>query len=268
MPLLRLEIYQPHAHYRIPYSINRRFTYPIPPYSTIIGFLCNACGIKDQRMELYKTIKELKISIAGKFACKTTEYVWFRNLSKEKHIIYYQSEFIRHKNGQVGHIGGQIPVSIDVLEDVDLIIHLYHENINSVEKLKRKLENLKDRLQPVHLGRAEDWIVIRDLKILEENKDVSLRRVDGAYDYFFWIAESLLSVDKIKINWEEIEGNIYYLTTLSSVEGYESHHNHAGRKIYKRVKTKLNDGKIKNATTLFDMERKIPIFLGVMDAGK
>lgn len=271
MPLLRLEIYQPHAHYRIPYTISRRLTYPIPPYSTIIGFLCNACGIDDQNKELYRIIKELKISIAGRFDSKTTENIWFRNLSKEKHEGYYLLELERVKNGQVGHIGGQSPVKIDVLENVELIIYLYHQDRESIEKLKQKIENPVDRLQPLHLGRAEDWIVIKNLKILEDEL-ISLKKRDGVYDYFFWIPEKIFQIPTINeetmVDWEKVEGNIYFLTTLSRIEDYELYRNHAARKVYTRIKAKLSDGRIKNIKTYFDEDNNIPIFLGVMDAAK
>ncbi len=87
MHLLRIRIYQPSAHYRIPFTYKRRHTYPLSPYSTVIGFLINVMGIYDQRSEVYQEgIKKLKISIVGRFASKTTEYIWFINLSKSAHI--------------------------------------------------------------------------------------------------------------------------------------------------------------------------------------
>ncbi|MEM4732160.1 MAG: type I-B CRISPR-associated protein Cas5b [Desulfurococcaceae archaeon] len=284
MPLLRLEIYQPHAHYRIPYSINRRLTYPIPPYSTVIGFLCNICGVDDQHSEVYSIIRELKISIAGRFDSKTTENIWFRNLSRKEHNRYYFSETVRYKNGQVGHVGGQIPVKIDVLENVELVIHLYHKNEEHIEMIKQKLENPVERLQPLHLGRAEDLLVIRDLKVLKY-EELDIGRVDGNYDYFFWIPEDgCLFVpnpedlknsedlknpedlkNSVKVDWREIEGNIYFLTTLSNIEGYESHRNHAVKKTYKKIKVKLSDGKIKSISTLIDKEKNIPIFLAELN---
>ncbi|MEM4402583.1 MAG: CRISPR-associated protein Cas5, partial [Candidatus Caldarchaeum sp.] len=79
----------------MPFTYQRRHTYPIPPYSTVIGFLCNVLGIDDQKKKetigvrstvLYGELKKIKISIAGRFASKTTEYIWFRNLSKSAHI--------------------------------------------------------------------------------------------------------------------------------------------------------------------------------------
>lgn len=86
MKILRLKIYQPQAHYRIPFTYQRRHTYPIPPYSTVIGFLINLLGINNQNSNDYQNgIANLKISIAGKFKSKSTEMIWFRNLSKDAH---------------------------------------------------------------------------------------------------------------------------------------------------------------------------------------
>jgi len=45
MKALLIQIYQPTAHFRIPFTYQRRHTYPIPPYSTVIGLLCNLLGI-------------------------------------------------------------------------------------------------------------------------------------------------------------------------------------------------------------------------------
>ncbi|MGB9677695.1 MAG: CRISPR-associated protein Cas5, partial [Candidatus Ratteibacteria bacterium] len=51
MKVSKLKIYQPQAHYRIPFTYQRKHTYPIPPYSTIIGLLCNVLGIRNYRGE-------------------------------------------------------------------------------------------------------------------------------------------------------------------------------------------------------------------------
>jgi len=261
MPILRLEIYQPQAHYRVPFSYQRRLTYPIPPYSTIIGFIVNACGINDQRNELYSTVKELKISITGKFKTKITEYIWFRNLAKTDHEKTYGSLYNREKNGQIGHIGGQSPMKMDVLEEEELVIYLYHNNKEKIEILKRKLEDPKDRLQPIHIGRAEDWIVYQKIKILEDG-DLEYKRQDGQYKHFFWIPERILTFNSDKIDWSEFDGIYYNLTTFSTIENYENYFNHTGKRKYKFIKAKLNDGKIINTRCYFDKEMNIPVFLG------
>jgi len=70
MKALLIKIYQPTAHYRMPFTYQRRHTYPIPPYSTVIGFLCNMLGIIHQDNEWYKKLKKCKLSISGRFEQK------------------------------------------------------------------------------------------------------------------------------------------------------------------------------------------------------
>ncbi|MGB9599594.1 MAG: type I-B CRISPR-associated protein Cas5b [Myxococcota bacterium] len=263
MPVLRLKIYQPQAHYRIPFTYQRRLTYPIPPYSTIIGFLCNASGVDDQNIDLYQNvIRKLKISIAGRFKAKNTEMIWFRNLSKDAHKETYRSIDNREKNGYVGHIGGQSPIKIDVLEDVELIIYIYHENkekLPTLQELQKNLENPKNRLQVLHLGRAEDWIVYREIEIIEDSK-LKKKRMDGNYPYFFWIPERIFTLNNHSLNWDNFDGLFYRLTTFSNIEGYEQHYNHTGKRIYQTINAKLNDGKIINTECLFDTEINLPVF--------
>ena len=263
MAILRLIIYQPQAHYRIPFTTQRRHTYPIPPYSTVIGFLCNVCGIKDQKNEFYENvIKELKFSIIGKFNSKITEMIWFRNLNKENHIGSFDDISIREKNGNVCHPGGQIPINIDILEEVEIMVHIYNKDKNKLEKLKQHLENPICRLQPLHLGRAEDWIVFKDISILDDNL-IEYKRQDGRYPYFCWIPENIYTIkNEYEINWKDFDGALYRIPTFSQIENYEKHYNHTGRRIYKIIHTKLNKGLIINTKCLFDAELNTPIFLG------
>ncbi len=81
---LKLKIYQPSAHYRVPFSYQRRFTYPIPPFSTVKGLLCNLLGITDQNYGDF--VEGLHIAVLGRYESLTREYTWFRNLSKKSHI--------------------------------------------------------------------------------------------------------------------------------------------------------------------------------------
>ena len=262
MPFLRIILYQPHAHYRIPFSSNRRLTYPIPPYSTVIGFLCNVCGINDQRSDEYRYIRELKISICGRFASKTTEYIWLRNLKKESHIKYYGAELNREKNGWIGHPGGQMPAYIDILNHVELVIYLYHEAENVLKFLKDNLENPHKRLGIIHLGRAEDWVVFKDIKILENNKIVYKDIIDGNYNYFFWIPEKIyIPLNNETQSYEEYDGVIYLINTFSKVEGYEETLNISKIRIYERTRVKLNEGKIVRNKGLKDEELNLPVFL-------
>ena len=44
---LRLLLYLPQAHWRVPFAYQRRHTFALPPYATVIGFICNALGIRN-----------------------------------------------------------------------------------------------------------------------------------------------------------------------------------------------------------------------------
>lgn len=266
MNLLRIKIYQPNAHYRLPFAYQRRHTYPLPPYSTVIGFLVNALGIFDQKDEFFQNgISKLKLSIAGKFDSKVTEYIWFRNMSKKAHLSRYSFVENRENNGHVEHPGGQSPMKIDVLNDVRLVIYLGHVDLSILKEIKTNLINPIKRLEILHLGRAEDWIVYEDEpKIIEENQ-LSYHEFGGNFNYFFWIPEKFYI--KENGNWlprnnASFEGLLYNLPTFSAIDGYEENYNRHGRRSFEYVRTKLNDGLIVSQKLMMDNELNLPIFIG------
>jgi len=267
MKILRLKIYQPSAHYRFPFTFKRRHTYPIPPYSTVVGFLVNLLGIMDQSDKLYiDGIKKLKISIAGRFKTKTTEYIWFRNLLKERHKSRFKLIKNRNIGGHLEHFGGQSPMLIDILNDVYLIIYFFHENSSFLETIYENILNPFNRLEVLHLGRAEDWIVFEDLPKLIEVESLNYGRYDKDYKYYFWIPESIYQFDNKSINYDNFNGLIYNLPVFSEIENYQDTFNKNGKRKFTYVKTKLNDGKISKTNILLDtssdLKTPIPIFLG------
>lgn len=265
MKVLRIQIYQPQAHYRIPFTYQRRHTYPIPPYSTVIGLLCNVLGIDNQEKDDYMQLKKIKLSIAGRFETKATEYVWFRNLSKRSHIDrfhYIENRFI---NGHIEHIGGQSPVSIDVLNDVQLVIYIGHESGDFIEKIKSSIENPAHRLDVLHLGRAEDWIVFDGRPEVFDISEFTVKKRDANYRYFFWIPEKISTrneKEQISSPFDTFEGLLYNLPTFSTVQDFEKTYNRNGVRSFSYIKAKLNDGIIRNQTFLFDDQLNLPIFLG------
>ncbi len=166
--VLRVKIYQPSAHYRIPFSYQRRFSYPIPPYSTVKGLLCNLLGIKSDGEDTFRKIKDgLSLCVYGKYESIVKEYVWFRNLDKESHTKRFGAINRRFIDFTPQHPGGQAPVVLDVLQNVDITIYVFHPEISFLEKILEAFLDPKDRLSSIHLGRAEDWIYIKEVKIIE-----------------------------------------------------------------------------------------------------
>jgi CRISPR-associated protein Cas5t len=267
--ILRLKIYQPQAHYRIPFTYQRRHTYPLPPYSTIIGFLCNLLGY-DSIPKGYNDLQNLKISIAGRFGSKTTEYIWFRNLSKDAHIKRFKALNNRSVGGYIEHIGGQSPIFIDVLDEVHLVIHLAHEDKDFLENIRYLLKSpnnpnnqKKQRLDVLHIGRAEDWIVIEELSQVIDLSNFRIKREDANFGYFFWIPEKIYypNQDNSLTKFEEYEGLLYRLPTFWTVENYDNTLNRHGKRIFDYISAKLSDGLFKEKYFLFDEACEIPVFL-------
>jgi CRISPR-associated protein Cas5t len=271
LKVLRFKIYQPHAHYRIPFTYQRRHTYPIPPYSTVVGFLCNLLGYRDKMPADIPEIKKLKMSVAGQFGCKTTEFLWFRNLSKDAHLKRFGTLESRHISGHIEHIGGQSPMMIDTLNDVRLVIHLAHEDEGFLEEIRDSLQNPVRRLEPLHLGRAEDWIVLMDPPEIFDLSKLSVRKEDGNYGYFFWIPKNMfvLNSEKRASRFEDFDGLLYRLTSLWTVENYAETLNRHGRRIFTYITAKLSDGLFTDKFFLFDDDKdwELPVFLADLGDG-
>lgn len=260
--LLKIEIYQPQAHYRIPFSYQRRLTYPLPPYSTVLGLIANILGIRNLPGQEepcikencncdYHKLKNLKISICGNFKAKTTEYTWFRNLSKDSHVERFGYINNRYVAGHIEHIGGQIPCFIDILNDVNIIIYLYHEDTSFLEKIKHYFEKGNSRTSPLHLGRSEDWIVIKEINLVNY---LIVEEINGDYANFFWVPERIFDIGiNINFKFEKIQGLIYNLTTFYKIRD--------GVRNFEYIRVKLNDGNLGDVSSFYDPKAKIPIFL-------
>ncbi len=220
--ILKVKITQPQAQYRIPFSQRRQFTYPIPPYSTVKGLLCNLLGITSDSEENFKKIKEgLSVGIYGRYESIVREYVWYRNLNSENH-----KEKFHHVNNRIvdftpQHPGGQIPVTMDVLHNVELLIYFYHRDKDFLEVVKEAFYNPSNRHSPIHLGRSEDWMVIEEVKLIPI-ENLEYKRV-RSIDYFTWIPEKKFVEDEFieKSNYDSffknLPGNIFRLPTFYKI---------------------------------------------------
>jgi len=244
MKALRLKIYQPTAHYRIPFTFSRRHTYPIPPYSTVIGLICNVLGIEDQENEKFKKLKNnLSLAIYGKYEFLNREYTWFRSLEKDKHINRFGSPENRFFNQQPEHPGGQIPTRIDVLENVRLLIYVKHEDVEFLNEIKNAFENPKGRINPIHLGRAEDIVVFEEVLIVNINDEKrSLHGKLKNYD-FAWLVDPIRGEEYLE---EDLKNNDYK-EFFNKIQG--SYHlitsfykNKIGRRDFEYIPVKLFEG--------------------------
>lgn len=264
--VLFIQLYLPTAHFRIPFTYQRRHTYPIPPYSTIIGFLCNLLGVNDRNKtfdneqlsnaKIYDELKKLKISISGNFESKITEMIWFRNLSVKNHEGRFGSVHNRYVNGHIEHIGGQSPVYLDTLNNFTLNLHFYHENPFVLIYIQQNLKSPESKLETLHIGRAEDIFIIHELKFVS----CQWKRSDGNYKNFFWIPEHAFIPKEKQNPFNSIEGLRFNLTTFWDVADYETTHNRHGIRIFEYMPTKLSDGILTYTEFWIDNCHQLPVF--------
>jgi CRISPR-associated protein Cas5t len=211
----------------------------------------------------------------------TREYIWFRNLTVKSHIARFGAVTNRIIDHMPEHPGGQIPVRIDVLEEVNLFIYISHEQDLIVEKLKEAFKNPKSRLYPLHLGRSEDWIVFdgnpgESIKLLDVKE---VNELYGKFNFYTWIPSYEVRDGKefryvwfrfyseneredYKIFYKKVKGSPHLLTSF--------YHLKNGIRVFERIPVKLFEGGDfpmhfgKPFKFLFDTELKIPLFFAKM----
>jgi len=143
------------------------------------------------------------------------------------------------------------------------VIHLAHEDDSFLREIRSSLENPVRRLEVLHLGRAEDWIVIEELSDICELSSFKICRVDADFRHFLWIPERFYLPEPKNgaSDFGRYEGIRYRLPTFWTVEDYATTRNRHGRRIFEYVTAKLSDGLLKEKKFLFDDEYGLPVFL-------
>lgn len=156
MKAIKLIARQTLASYRKASSMQIRETYPLPPYSTVIGMIHVACGLKEYM--------DMQISIQGSYYSKVNELFTRYEFKpgfyeKERHSIK-----IEEKDKNTGLTVG--PANVELLSDIHLVIHIKTEEDN-LQKIQKGLLNPKEYLS---LGRREDLLIIEKAEIVELKK--------------------------------------------------------------------------------------------------
>ena len=170
MKAIKLKLYQNMVNYKVPTSFQLKESYPLPPYSTVIGMVHSLCDFKEY--------KPMKISISGNYFSKVNN-------------LYTRHEFNNSDNLIKG------PATIELLVDVNLTIHIIPED-QSEEFLNMIFEAFKYPKEYPSLGRREDIVLIKDVKIVnvEEKrlkKDLSNGEENFAYIPINFIQEKLVN---------------------------------------------------------------------------
>ena len=202
MKAIKLKLYQNMVNYKVPTSFQLKESYPLPPYSTVIGMVHSLCDFKEY--------KPMKISISGNYFSKVND-LYTRYEFKNGNPF----EMGRHQLNVNGYGINRGVATAELLVDVNLTIHIIPED-QSEEFLNTIFEAFKYPREYPSLGRREDIVLIRDVKIVDVEKkklekDLNNGEDDFAYIPVNFIQEKLVNYGDKK-NGMNIYGTRYELT--------------------------------------------------------
>ena len=201
MKSIRLKLKQNLVNYKLPTSFQLKETYPLPPYSTVIGMVHNTCN--------YTEYKPMKISVQGKYHSKVNDLA---TRYEFKNGMTFDATRHQIKVGEYGISRGVS--NVELLSDVELVIHIVPEDENLVEEI---FNAFKTPHEYISLGRREDLVVVDEVKIVEISeeriKDENLR-IDR--DYRAYVPVEIIDKKKVfvegSVDTIQYKGTMYNLT--------------------------------------------------------
>lgn len=239
--VLRISLSGPSAHFRIIQSNNPRNTYPLPPYSTVIGILANILGDQIKIDSMLK--KSFALGILSQYESVTNDYTWMRNMSPDFHKDRFYTITNRMWQDAPEHPGGQIPIIVRILNEVKVWIYLYHTCNETITTLEQNISHPEKWLSHLHLGRAEDWATPDGLSRIKLTKGTSPADFSKSSSYYQWMPDYSSNNGK----------NVFWPDSETVPEGYKKLYDKMSGSVvlvttvYQKVNIKQGEGK-KTAT--------------------
>lgn len=163
---IRVECFQNLANYRKPSSFIIKESYPLPPYSTVLGMIHTICGYPKGEFH------SMKISIQGKNAGSVSElytrysFNFDTKYDATRHQFYFQQE-----DKCYGAFKGI--AHVELICNNEMILHI----IPSDDDFNTVYQSLQNPLVYPALGRYEDILDIKKVEIVElkEAEDVTTK---------------------------------------------------------------------------------------------
>lgn len=166
MKILKLKIYQETACYKKPFANKVAETYPLPPYSTIIGMFHKVLQAKSG--EYFP----MNISVQGEYESIFSNYQNLRMYKGKEKVT-------------------AMPRNVHQLLNVNLIIHVQADD-EIIEKIYR---NVINGIETITLGRNEDLVRIDSIKILNKVEEVEDEDVTNTSYIPEWLADGVSGIN-------------------------------------------------------------------------
>ena len=224
MKAIRLKIFQNLVNYKLPTSFQLKETYPLPPYSTVIGMVHNACEFTEY--------VPMKVSVQGKYHSKVndlmTRYEFKPGMNFDKS---------RHQLNVDGFGIGRGVSTVELLSEVELLIHIVPENQELIEEICEKLTYPHEYFS---LGRREDLIVFGELPKIVEVEETELEEdLSIKNSYSAYIPIEILKEEAVKIGSKEgvkISGTVYKLTKDYEIKNYGTAKSPKNFRVWNKIK--------------------------------
>lgn len=170
MKAIRIKAKQSMVNYKRPMSYVSGETYPLPPYSTVIGMVHAACG--------FTSYHPMKVSVQGNprsvISDLQTKYSGgSQTYEKERHNL-----FVTFEDKKIGYTSG--PFNVELITEIDLVLHIVPDNEEEISFIASALQKPKNYLA---LGRYEDLLNILDVSIVEYHEKDSVQLPNDMYIY-------------------------------------------------------------------------------------
>lgn len=257
MEVLRIILTQSSANYKKEETVLNKMTYPLPPFSTIVGALHSACG--------YKEYHPMDISIQGKYEAMHkepyTDYCFLNSIMDDRGILvkmknenflstaYDKVSKAKKPQGNSFRKGNTIEViDAGLLEEyrelkdlADKIVEFKTDNIDKVvDVIKKRKNSLADKKKNCEANSSAFKLIsirekqLKELeKIIKERfKEYKKKEYEIPYSKFASLTTSLkyyevlnnveliLHIRSDKSTLNDIKNNIYNLKSIGRSEDF------------------------------------------------
>ena len=242
---IRMHIFQQMTNYRKPSSFLIKESFPLPPYSTIIGMIHSACGFTEYH--------PMKISIQGTNASELSDFQTLYSFGIPYDATRHQIKVPTLSGKDDGVTRG--PKQVMLLTDVELYIHIYPENEDEFDEI---LEGLRNPAEYISIGRRED------IARVDEVTEVYLEKTDSEDEEdIISTYHAYLPVEYIgDATNEQISGTVYNLPKRFEIDPKKGF-----RKWAEVIKARhlppeklIIESVMDNDEVFFDRECKLPVF--------
>lgn len=164
---IRIKASQSMANYRMPTSFLIRESYPLPPFSTVVGMIHSVCGFDSWR--------PMDVSVQGTTRGVTSDLFVRYSFGNQKFEAGRHQIAVPMDAEKSVHFGVSRGIAhTELLVDVELVLHVRPERDEDVEAILAGLN--APRVYP-SLGRYEDLLDISEVKVVstEEQEEVAAK---------------------------------------------------------------------------------------------